>query len=248
MQPVPSPFWPRRTTSMSSLKKIGMFIAHAAVWTGIISVTVLLLSLAPVQKTNADRTQSLFGFNGSSVVIPYASTTMVTATTRIVANTAGLPVTLMGYPGSESTLAGMWIAASPSSTNFNTIYAVGQTIWNVENSGLQMFEWRVNNSAAAMQLSANGLSIGGAFNTAPTDSFSIFPGSLNYIDVKTATGFIGFGTSTPRSRLSITNGVTSTTTIDFGERTCFNIGTTASGTISVYWNGTTLITENNRCK
>ncbi len=61
-------------------------------------------------------------------------------------------------------------------------------------------------------------------------------------------GKTAIGTTTPRSLFSVAAGITSTTTIDLGERTCFNVGNTASSSISFYFVGTTITVENNRCK
>lgn len=58
---------------------------------------------------------------------------------------------------------------------------------------------------------------------------------------------LGIGTTTPRSMLSVSAGVSATTTIDLGERTCFNVGNSANSSISFYFVGTTQVIENHRC-
>jgi hypothetical protein len=58
---------------------------------------------------------------------------------------------------------------------------------------------------------------------------------------------LGVGTSTPRSLFSVSAGLSATTTIDLGEKTCFNLGNATTTQISFYFNGTTLVSQYGRC-
>lgn len=97
------------------------------------------------------------------------------------------------------------------------------------------------NASASSTLYVQGYA-GSATSTLATASSS---GAITFV-VKSS-GNTGVGTSTPRNLLSVAQGVTATTTIDLGERTCFNVGNTASSSVSFYFVGTTQVIENHRC-
>lgn len=67
-------------------------------------------------------------------------------------------------------------------------------------------------------------------------------------------GSTGVGTTTPNSLFHVTAGTNATTTIEWGDqysatsKTCYNTKNTAGTAISFYFVGTTLTTENNRCR
>lgn len=67
-------------------------------------------------------------------------------------------------------------------------------------------------------------------------------------------GKVGIGTTTPRGRFQVSNGLSATTTVSFGEigasgsKTCFNAKNNTGSNISFYFVGTTLTVENNECK
>ncbi|MFA6459115.1 MAG: hypothetical protein WCV79_01800 [Candidatus Paceibacterota bacterium] len=84
------------------------------------------------------------------------------------------------------------------------------------------------------------------------DVFKVTAGAQNL--VYNSSGNLGIGTTTPVSKLHVSNGASATTTINVGEfgsltsKACFNTKNLAGADISYYFNGTTMVVENNPCR
>ena len=67
-------------------------------------------------------------------------------------------------------------------------------------------------------------------------------------------GTLAIGTSTPSSTIHATAGTSATTTLELGDqysansKACYNVKNNTGGSISFYFVGTTMVTENNRCR
>lgn len=131
-------------------------------------------------------------------------------------------------------------------------------------AGLQVFGGNSISNSSGQFIGVNVVPVisqsGSASYTAlvvnPTDS-SLGSGTSYIADFQnggvsrfnvTNTGNVGISTTSPRTILSVDKGPTATTTVSFGARTCFNVGNTVSTTISFYFVGTTMVTENNACR
>ena len=82
-----------------------------------------------------------------------------------------------------------------------------------------------------------------------TGSLSVASG----VQLATASGRVGIGTTSPASLFQVSAGASATTTVDFGAqstsaKTCFNVRNNTGAATSFYFVGTSMVVEAGRCK
>ncbi|MFO0718755.1 MAG: DUF5011 domain-containing protein [Candidatus Paceibacterota bacterium] len=188
---------------------------------GLLSVQGLSDIPQLVVKANSTQTSNLFELRNSSG--SRLSSISGTGYTFKV-NETGAVTTIGGYPGSESTYSGVWLAqSSPSGSNYSLLADTSDTYINAPVSNLR---FRIGNSEKVVISDSSGFtaydiySTNGAILTNRSGQFYIDnlnasgdiimrPGNKTESARFTYGGFVGIGTTSPWAQLSInSNGIT----------------------------------------